>query len=238
MLFFRILGHLLPDATAWRIVVQKRLRSLLEGLSEEPANIRAATDEVYADRFPETTRALAEWEDEFGLPRTGTEAERRQQLAAAWQAQGGQSPRYLQDTMQAAGFDVYLHEWWEPGTMPRVVRDPREYTDQPLIGTVQCTPVELDGPLCTPRLLDGAPQPQCNRWLVNDPGYLVNLNLTPIAPPPVPDDPNRWPYFLYWCGETFGEPAEIPAARRGEFERLLLKICPAHLWLVTIVTYT
>jgi hypothetical protein len=238
MLFFRILQHLLPDGLAWRSTTQKQLRSLLEGLSEEPANIRAAFDLVYEDRFPATTRALAEWEREFGLTSSGAESERRQQLAAAWQAQGGQSPRYLEDTVRAAGFDVYLHEWWEPGTTPREVRNPHDHTMLPLIGTVQCTPVELDGPLCTPQFLDDAPQPQCNRWLVNEPGYLVNLNLTPVAPPPIPDDSAIYPYFLYWCGETFGDVAEVPATRRAEFERMLLKICPAHLWLVTIVHYT
>ena len=238
MVFFRVFQHLLPDALAWRLVTQKQLRALFEGLSEEPANIRTAFDLVYEDRFPATTRALEEWEDEFGLPGAGTEAERRLQLDAEWKAQGGQSPRYLQDTVRAAGFDVYLHEWWEPGTMPRVARNPHDYTVQPLIGTVQCTPVELDGPLCTPRFLDGAPQPQCNRWLVNEPGYIVNLNLTPSAPPPIPDNPAVYPYFLYWCGETFGDPAEVPAARRADFERLLLKICPAQQWLVTIVNYT
>jgi hypothetical protein len=79
--------------------------------------------------------------------------------------------------------------------------------------------------------------PECNRFLANEPGYLVNLNLTREAPPPVPDDSAAYPYFLYWMGATFGDRAEVPAARRDEFERLLLKLCPEQHWLVTYVTY-
>ena len=49
-----------------------------------------------------------------------TEQERRDRLDASWKATGGQSPRYIQDTLQAAGFDVYVHEWWIPGSEPAV----------------------------------------------------------------------------------------------------------------------
>jgi hypothetical protein len=228
-MFFRPLQHLLPDAAAWRTTTQKTLRRYLEGLAAGHEDARTFIDAVYEDLAPETTRELAKWETQFGLSARGDETERRQQLAAAWRAQGGQSPRYLQDVVQAAGFDLYIHEWWEPGTTPRVRRDPRDYTEQPRVGTTQSGEAQAQ---C------GEPDAVCNRWLVNEVRYLVNKNLTRVAPPPVPSDPARWPYFLYWSGETFPEPASIPASRRDELERLLLKICPAHLWLVVIAEYT
>ena len=226
--FFRQLQHLLPDALAWRTVTEKLLRRYLEGLAAAPADFRAFADAIYSDRFPATTRNLAAWERQFGLLAGASESARRQQLAGAWQAQGGQSPRYLQDVMQAAGFDVYLHEWWKPGIMPREAHDPHDYTEYPRFGTTQCG---------EPDAQCGEPDAFCNRWLVNEPRYLVNLNLTPNAPPPIPVAPARYPSFLYWGGATFPDAADVPAARRGEFERLLLKICPTHLWLVTIVHY-
>jgi hypothetical protein len=130
--------------------------------------------------------------------------------------------------VRAAGFDVYLHEWWEPNSDPRVVRDPRNYTLIPLVGTVQCG---------EPLAQCGEPYQECNRFLVNDPGYLVNRDLTRRAPPPVPSDAYSWRYFLYWGGAVFGTKANVPAARRDEFERLLLKLCPAQQWLVTYVDY-
>lgn len=68
----------------------------------------------------------------------GSEQERRDRLDATWKALGGQDPRYIQDTLQAAGFDVYVHEWWEPipgrqnggsidGDVTPVARDPFTY---------------------------------------------------------------------------------------------------------------
>lgn len=230
MVFFRQLQHLLPDALAWRLTAtSKTLRKFFEGLAAAPADLRTFVDSTYDDLLPAKTRELPTWQRQFGLLALGTDAEQRAQLASAWQAQGGQSPRYLQDVVRAAGFDVYIHEWWEPGTMPRVKRDPRAYTVQPQLGSTQCGQTAAR---C------GEVHAACNRWLQNDVKYLVNRNLTPLAPPPVPDDPARWPHFLYWGGATFGTAASVLAARRTEFERLLLKICPAHCWLVTIVNYT
>lgn len=229
-LYLRMLQHLLPDGWAWRTtLITKALRQFLDGLSASFESAREFIDLVHADRIPSTTRELALWEAQFGITAANTDADRRLALDSAWQAQGGQSPRYLQDTMQAAGFDVYVHEWWIPPNVdPRTARDPRTYTEQPLIGTVQCG---------EPLAQCGEPTALCNRFLANEPGYLVNRNLTNEAPPPVPDDPDTWPYFLYWGGATFPNPAVITSSRRAEFEQLLLQICPAHLWLVTLVTY-
>lgn len=227
--FFRQLTELLPDGTAWRAVAKKGLRRLLEGLAEAPAAFRDYADATFADRFPATTRDLAGWERQFGLLPAGDESARRLQLAAAWRAQGGQSPRYLQDVLRTAGFDVYVHEWWQPGTSPRVARDPRSYTTRPRFGSTQCG---------QPWAQCGEPSAFCNRWLANEPDYLVNRNLTNEAPPPIPDAPSAWPYFVYVGAATFGQRASVPLARRSEFERLLLKLFPVHTWIVTLVNYT
>lgn len=227
MSFFRTLQHLLPTGAAWRTTVESTLRSFFEGLGLTYDAARAYVDDVYDDLDPWRTRQLALWERQFGLPGAGSETDRRRALAAAWKATGGQAPAYLQGVMQAAGFDVYIHEWWSSGP-PFVARDPRDYTSQPLIGSHRCGRVQER---C------GRPGVTCNRYLANEVGYLVNRDLTRNAPPPVPSDPARWPYFLYWGGETFGAKAPIPAERRAEFEQLLLRICPAQQWLVTMVEY-
>lgn len=235
-MWLRIFQHLLPDATAWRIVVQKTLRSFFEGLTGAPEAARQFADDVHNDLFPESTRELAAWEAQFGItPGSNDDATRRANLAGAWRAQGGQSPRYLQDVMQAAGFDVYLHEWWSSGP-PYVARDPRDYTVQPLIGSNQCRPT-TGAPAGAPRRcrakapLSAHDPWRCNRWLANEVFYLVNLNLTREAPPPVSDDADTWPLWIYWASPDINVHAEVPAERRAEFERLLLKICPAHCWL-------
>lgn len=107
--------HLLPNARAWRITIDKQLRQFFEGLTGLGEDSKTFLDEVFSDIDPQQTRELEAWESQFALMNTGlTEQQRRDRLDATWKAQGGQDPRYIQDTLQAAGFDVYVHEWWEP----------------------------------------------------------------------------------------------------------------------------
>jgi hypothetical protein len=230
---FSTFQHLLPRALAWRTTIATSLRRYVEGLAAFAGDVRTFIDQAYLDLFPPTTRELAAWETEFALPGTGTEDDRRLRLAAAWRAQGGQSPDYLQSVVQAAGFTtVFVHEWWSSGP-PFVALDPRNYTTQPLIGAYQCeatTPWECFDPIPGQQLA-----PHCDDSLANEPGYLVNLDLTPRSPPAVPDDPAFWPYFLYFSGEVFPELAAVDAARIDELKELLLSICPAQQWIVLLV---
>ena len=225
--FLRTFEHLLPRAQAFRLTIQKQLREFFEGLAAEPAEIVTFTDDVYDDLFPETTRELDAWEEQFALAGGTDEADRRQSLAGAWQAVGGQSPRYLQDVVQAAGFNFFIHEWWSSAS-PFVPRDPRLHTVVPLFGTVQCGEALAQ---C------GEETALCNAFLANDPGYLVNLTLVPVAPPPVPDDPAFWPFFLYFGGAVFPTLAPVPLSRRDELERLLLRYCPPQNWIVLLADF-
>jgi len=229
MLFFRIFQHLLPTGAAWRTTIQKTLRKFFEGLAGAPEDARDFVDTVYAEIAPATTTELATWQKQFGIEPAGDEATQRLALAAEWAATGGQDPTYIQNVLQAAGFPVFVHDWWvPPDVAPRTARNPLDYTDQPLIGTVQCG---------EPWAQCGENAAQCNRFLVNDPHYLVNKDLTNQAPPPIPNDPDRWPYFMYIGGEVFGDFVTIDASRRSELERLILKIRPTHLWVVTLINY-
>ena len=118
MSFYGTMRHLLPRARAWCTTKNKQLRQFFEGLSTALIDsTKLFYDQLWLDIFPDTTRAIDEWEQQFALPSAGlTEQEKRDRLAATWKALGGQDPRYLQDTLQANGFDVYVHEWWEPGS--------------------------------------------------------------------------------------------------------------------------
>jgi hypothetical protein len=248
-MWLRIYQHLLPQAQAWRITVAKTLRRFFEGLTGLPADARQYIDDVHDDLYPDVTRQLAEWETQFGLtPSAGaTDADRRAHLDGAWKAQGGQSPRYLQDVVQAAGFPLYIHEWWDPSALPTVTaRDPHTYTHQPLIGEYVCKPAAMPAWVCKAQTIAGIPQSQavCTNWLNNETNYIVNLNLTRAAPPPIPTDASltpapgsKYPFFLTWCGATYGTFVNIPAARRNELEALLKKLCPAQDWLVVLAHY-
>jgi hypothetical protein len=230
---FRLFQHLLPRALAWKTTTESALRSFFEGLAGLPTDVRTFIDLVFLDLLPPTTRELPAWERQFALSPGGSEADRRLKLATAWATQGKQSPDYIQQTIHAAGFtNVFIHEWWVSGP-PFVARDPRDYTAEPLIGDYQC---EGTDPW---ECFDSGPgdtlAPHCDDTLANDPGYLVNLDLTRRAPPPVPADPATWPYFLYFSGEVFPEPAEVDSSRLAELKEILLRMSPTQQWLVLLI---
>lgn len=268
---FKSFQHVLPNARAWRTTTDKKLRQFFQGLGDATQDVRVFLDSVLDDLYPETSRALDEWEDQFGLPDTGlTEQQRRDRLAATWKALGGQSPRYIQDTLQANGFDVYVHQWWEPGTEPAigshacaVPRNPLEYLRRSQ--DVRAFRFTLGSPAATcgnPAVTCGSTDeppgyPLVNKVLESHPIFINtagNPAVTCGAPDAtcgfftefelrqkdyvVPNDPSKWPYFLYIGGETFPELAAVPQNRRDEFENLCLKICPTQQWLGILVQYS
>lgn len=270
MTFLRIFKHLLPNARAWRITVDKRLRQFFAGLSGVGDEVKTFFDGVWLDIFPETTRELDAWDKQFGLRDTGlTEQQRRDRLDATWKALGGQDPKYIQDTLQANGFDVYVHEWWEPGTEPApgvkqcvTPRNPLMYLRREFTGVTflvacgealaqcgedfaQCgNQIEPTGYPLVNKVLETKPDitvlcgeelAQCGEADANCGNYFKFTE--ELRNYIVPQDPTKWPYFLYIGGETFGTLASVDPKRRDEFETLCLKICPSQQWLGILVEY-
>lgn len=208
-------------------------RRLMMGMVESQNDQRVFVDGVWGDAFPASTRDLPSWESQFGLPSVGlTEAERRLRVAAEWRALGGQDPTYLQGVMQDSGFNVFIHEWWEPGGGepggPFVARIPSVHisADGAAAFLVAC-----DEPLSQ----CGEPAAQAGETSLPRGRLLVNPGIGVVYA--VPTDPAEIPYVLYWGAETFPEHAQVPASRKEEFERLLLSICPAQQWLALLVDY-
>lgn len=208
MMFLRIFKHLLPNARAWRITVDKKLRQFFAGLSDVGDDVKTFFDGIWLDIFPETTRELDAWEKQFGLRDTGlTEQQRRDRLDATWKALGGQDPKYIQDTLQANGFDVYVHEWWEPGTEPApgvkqcvTPRNPlmyirREYTGVTLL--VEC----------------GEPNAECG-----EPFAQAGNSLVPRGYPLVNKIFETVPDIIPLCGELEAQSGE-PSALCGNYEQ-------------------
>lgn len=239
-MFLRIFKHLLPNAKAWRITIDKNLRRFFEGLTGTGEDVKEFYDDIYDDIDPDTTRQLAEWEAQFGLfPGNLTEQERRDRLDATWKATGGQSPSYIQATLQAAGFDVYVHEWWEPiggrsggsvdGDVTPTVRNPLVVLND---GTGVILFVAGDG---VTSMVDGAIE-AVDGAVGGPTGYALVNNI--LGDNIIANVPANFPYFLYIGGQTFPDHATVPGSRRGEFETLCLKTCPAQQWLGILVDYS
>lgn len=228
---FSSIQHLLPRSEAFKLTSAKWVTKLWQGLGAASDDAKHEIDLGYLDLFPASTRELEEWERFYGLTPAPSENDRRAALAAEWQSTGGQSPSYIQGVLQTAGFGIWIHEWWA-SSGPYVARDPHDYTEDALIGSIQCSPYQPDTLQATP-----ANDAQCDRFLQNDPRYWSNLDLNPGAPPPIPTDPTKYPYFLYFAGATFPDPALIEASRSTELKKLIQKLKPSQNWVVLIAEY-
>lgn len=269
-MFFDILRHLLPNARAWRLTVLSTLRKYLTGLMNGfGPDVKAFYDGLWEDLFPATTRSVPAWEAQFGLANTLTDmADRRSRLDAAWKATGGQDPQYLQDTLQNAGFDVYVHEWWVPGTEPALntiaaatARDPNTYLGD---GEASVQFLSCDGASDMqdgdPVAQDGASTGPSGYALVNKLSELLVATIGDGSDQmydggisamdggrllsysekqyAIPSDPTVFPYFIYIGGAIFPDKAIVSMSRKNEFEQLCLKICPAQLWIGILVQYS
>lgn len=234
-MFLNIFKHLLPNALAWRLTPDKQLRQFFDGLSGVGDSVKTFYDEIWSDIDPALTRQLDLWEFEFGLPDTGlTEQERRDRLDAAWKAVGGQDPRYIQDTLQGAGFDVYVHEWWVPGTEPAIGSPLPATARSPFSVLTDGTVIYLNE--CGEALAQcGEALAECGERVGNVGYPLVNKDDLTYT---MPVNPATFPYYLYIGGAVFGDTVTIDGNRRDEFETLCLKICPCQQWLGILVTYS
>jgi len=229
-LFFRIIRHLLPSGKAWRLTIDKTLRRFFEGLSSGPADARGFVDDVYDDLDPQRTRELAAWEQQFGVKAGSlTDQERRDRLDALWKATGGQDPRYIEDTLRGAGFDIRIYEWWVPGSAGPNPPKRNPFAALGEVSIIRCGSAEAR---C------GNEPARCGNITVGDGYLLVNRGLESPTPPAIPTDETKWPYILYIGGSSFDQPALIPAARRLELETLALQIAPTQQWLGMIVNFT
>lgn len=258
--WLNVFKHLLPRGKAWQITIDKVLRQFFDGLKELPADVQDYIDLIWLDLFPDTTRELNAWEYQWGLPDISlTEDERRDRLAATWAAIGGQDPKYIQDTVQAAGFaDVYIHEWWVPASSPVEARNPLNW----LIGIgAECGEAHMEcgeaGAECGDRLpLGNSPSWLVNKIDIADYDWLIRCDeaLAEAGEAgaqcgeydgfkierkiyPIPEDPDYWPYFLYFGDSTFGDSVQISSERQAEFENLLLKLCPTQQWIGLFIEY-
>jgi len=247
---FDTLRHLLPRGRAWTMVVDRMAVRWLKALAPIFQSLRDYVDRMWRDNFPADTRYLESWERQWALePGTLTVAERRARLDAVWKAIGGQSPAYITTTLQNAGFPVFTHEWWvdTPHGVPSP-RDPRDYilpefggtdVDGFLLGN-QLYQTGLEGPFSmagTVIMHAGDPKALAGYF-----GAFVTELIGTFYCGPFhtrSDGLNYFthPYYMYIGGEVFPNTVDIPATRRQEFERLVLSICPGHLWKVLRVRY-
>lgn len=233
--------HLLPRTFQWNLVWSRDFKSLILGIVTSLDLARTDADKVWQDLFPQTTRDLDSWERQWALPTASslTTQQRRDRLAGVWQSVGGQSSGYITDTLQANGFLVFVHEWWDltAWDYPEP-KDPRDHLKAEFGGT------DADGFLLVNRIRLSTKVDEIGAgeaWAEAGEeraiaGYFLEYAIT-LVPYVYQGPESVHAYYLYIGGASFPDTVDIPVARREEFENLCLQLCPGQQWLVLRVRY-
>lgn len=236
-LYTRMIEHLLPRATTWQIVITTQMKQFFEGLSDIPFQVRMFLDGIWGDIWPSQTTQLGEWEFEFDLPSNVTvDADRRSRLDGRWAATGGQDPTYLQDTLNEAGFPVFIHEFFSnPPVIPPVAAIVRDPTSAPIPNFILVNKIltVTNATMGAGEVINqaGEPSAQAGEFITPAVSNSEFVYTTPT-------DPLLWPYFIYWGDAVFGDVVDLPIERKEEFELLCLAICPGQNWLGMFITYS
>ena len=225
--YLSLFKHLLPKGRAWALLAGKTITKFFDALKVIIEDARGYFDTVYDSRFPAFTDSISEWLSEFNLISSGDEAIDRQSLAGAWRLNEYQSPKVIQDTLQAAGFDLYVYEWWLDGSNPPIPKNPFQYLGGSIFYTTRCGGSSAR---C------GNPEARCGNGDEANGDVLVNKTGLPQVNI-IPQDQDKWPYFMYIGSANFPVQADIPAARKNELETLLLKICPSEQWIGLMINF-
>lgn len=113
MIFVKVLKLLFPLSKAFRFIENSLLNAFIKGLASLPEDVKAETERVFLDLFPETTRAMTEWEKQFSVLFANEQygETRRGILEALWRANtGGQTAQYLQALLQKINNKILVFE--------------------------------------------------------------------------------------------------------------------------------
>lgn len=256
--WFKVFKLLVPRAHAFWLFVQKRFTQFIEGLTALPNDFRTYIDKIWLDIFPDTTRSIELWEEQWGINNSGkTDDQRRMSLASQWRLTGGQDVNYIQDTLRIAGFDVYVHENNPPvdpdnflsGVFVMQAGGPNAYAGRSDAYAGK-TGGELlvNGPIVTNSPLTLSVSNHGNMHSGHSlaiSGYFEELQAIDKIYQ-ITDDVDLWGYFFFVGGAatrnsshelTAIDYATIIPEREQEFKQLLLKIKPAHSWVGLLINF-
>lgn len=228
--FFTILLNLtirlLPTGRAFKVPFDGFQKGVYRALAQSEADwANEATgilDEVLADNDNFTEENAAAWERRLAIrANSGTSlADRKAAILRKYASPGNIPARqhylYLQRELQAAGFNVYVHENRQPDGFGGYQTIPIEAVIGSQLGTFQLGQQQLG------------------------PG-LGNLNIIAKYIDEVLDQNFVLPTDLrstFFIGDaTLGDLATVPAIRKDEFRELVLRIKPAQTVGILLVTY-
>jgi len=241
--FEQITKNLFPKGAAWSFT--KDFTLLLNAIGKNYEQIVASGESAafITDAFK--TTLLDEMLFEYGISKNDLldEKTQRDRLFAIQTALGAQGPDYLQDRLQAAGFNLYVHQVSVVGTPAAIFGEPEAVFGEPdfVFGDAArvFSPSELlavgyylifgepEAVFGEPGMIFGQ---RGGDLIVNGSEYddMIDIDLVP----------NNYNHFIFYIGGPFfGEFAQVPSSREDELERLILKYKPLHSWAGLFVNY-
>jgi hypothetical protein len=226
----KVFDRLLPRSRLWSLIIARPLKKFFHGLAILPKTIREHIGSVLLEAFPRTTTRIEDWSRQFGSP----ELLSPEDIEAEWGAFGGQSPAYIQGVLRAAGFDVYVHEWWVPGIHPPVARNPFDYdgTGSPSSNLIETSYVLVNDLTHVEKnyiyYCGKKPNPdQCVSDESITCGAYDGYMLVPKRYP-CPDVPDEYPVYWYVCAAVWPHYVNIEESSFRKLVRLIYKLKPVH----------
>jgi hypothetical protein len=266
MLSRDVLNSLLPEGSAWVPIPEDDYDLLLEGIAENTEAVKNDLNDLRYLRCPERTTILSDLEKDFGaIPVSGsTIAERRDRLASVM-FNKNRLPTYdeLESKLIEAGFDVFVHAN-DPAVDPAIFLDQafQMTAGDTLPGgnDAQCgEPEAYCGRVGGELVVNGEQFEQLPNYTVQCgetlsqcgeadalAGQFDSITLIPILYE-IPTESGYWSLIFFVGGPATRDPitgalteieiAEIPAERRLEFRRVILKYKPMFSWGGLVVVY-
>ena len=230
MIFFKVFQYLYPRSKAFRSVIDGPFKKFLKGLSYVPEDLKHYLEGVYGDLFPDTTREISKWEEQFGLVFTTQydDVTRRKLLKSFWNINtGGQASAYLERILQQVSTDFKVIE-----NLP--VRDPRD-------SNVAYAAVNFNKNMCC-----GNKYAVCGRKVGDStfvPTVLKNDSESFYA---LPADAEYWRNCFFICKSAvrnrygaiiYIQKLVVEKKWRDFIEYIILKVKPAHTTAILFVEY-
>lgn len=131
--YFELIKKLLPKSKLWKLLDTKYLSDFFKALTSLFDDVRKYIDNIYLDLFPNTTRSLELWEEQYAITNPAFDEEtRRNTIAMKWKDKGGQSASYIEKILRENGFDVYVYEN-NPITDPNSFLDAEDEQNQVIV---------------------------------------------------------------------------------------------------------
>lgn len=249
--FFKTLKIILPQGSAYNLPVDSQHRELMEALSKEPERICDFFNDVLVSGIPGIipSEALPDWEEFLALEKNDslTNEERNERISGKLSAQGGQGPDYIQDTLQMAGYPLYVTE-----NIPSISPSAKQYVAT--LGGITLGETTLGSftnridPRSEKGLLIAGPPVYTSERVYNFTLGVHTLGETTLGDytgtftkeiePVIPAIPSRFIFVWFLTGPGgVGDFVDISSDKKNDLIKQILLIKPAHTWVLVQVNF-